>query len=203
MKGSIKIMKKFIFLFILCTLCISFTGCGISKLTENSDTSISSSVSSDLSEDTDTNKWKVKYYVDSFNDPTDKKYINYVDIGTFSNTATDDSELIYSIMMDVNGTSIKLYEYGSSLVKNSYSDAVKYQISTKSDDGTVNFFYGSMQAKTGDRIVVDDDDNSFSLTLWHSNKVKFHIVNLDSPSSYYDFTVDTTGISEAYEQIYI
>ena len=68
--------------------------------------------------------WTKEYYVDEFNDPTDKSYIRGHFVGTFSNSATSGSALDVYFYIDHNLTettgvlseydcfTIKLFEYG-------------------------------------------------------------------------------------------
>lgn len=205
MEGSAKTMKKF--LCILVAMCVGLAG--ISGCTgynpETSDTSTSiSSLDSDVSKDTDKSNWVIKHYVDEFKDPTSEMYLNYICSGTFSNTATTNSKLTTSIIIDSCGVSIKLYEYGSNVVQNPYSHKVKYDITTKDDFGNKSSLSGSMDSETGDRIFLTskDGENLISrLKTAKSKEIRFHVVNSERPSTYYDFTVNTLGFSEAYDKL--
>ena len=83
--------------------------------------------------------FSVGYYVDEFNQPTNDGYVcndTYV-VGTFSNSATSDSQLYVQVLADKSDITIFLYEYGRSLVKNSSSYYVdEYDITMKTADGT-------------------------------------------------------------------
>ena len=152
------------------------------------------------------NNWKLKHYVDEFGDETDDKYINYVGIGTFSNTATTDSLLKVSILVDTNsGIAIKLYEYGDNVVQNSYSSRRKYTVSVKTPSGDKKTFEGYMRSSSGDRIFMSDNSLLFQFKNVSptniDNKMKFHIVDNDRPTTYYDFEVDLLGFSEAYSNL--
>lgn len=66
--------------------------------------------------------WRIDYSVDDFNQPTDEWYITEDEylVGTFSNSATTNSELYANVMVDLDdNVMIFLYEYGSRQVKNS------------------------------------------------------------------------------------
>lgn len=152
--------------------------------------------------------WTLKYYVDEFGDATSQKYINYVDIGTFSNTATTNSTLVYSIMIDNSDFAIKLIEYGRYPVLNSYSRAKEYDIATKLDNGTKRTYSGVMYAESGDRIFFQNSKSalissksSLLTDLQSSKSITFLITDKDNPTTTYKFTVDTTGFAQAYEQL--
>ncbi len=74
-------------------------------------------------EEASSSAWVLDYYVDEFRLPTDEPYVTNAEpiIGIFSNSATTDSDLLVSILVDEDGLAIMLDEYGSSRVKNSYS----------------------------------------------------------------------------------
>lgn len=195
---------------IFATICVNLIGCSSSETkidnidTQSTETSSTTSeedsvsdVSNDVSESSAGNSWKVKNYVDEFNDPTDEKYISYVGVGTFSNTATTDSTLVLSVLYD-GSLYVKLYEYGSSLVTNSYSHSVEYTVMVKDEDGQKSEYEGTMYSDSGDRVKIWGSE---LIEKFKSNKtLKFHIVNNDRPTTTYDFTIDTSGFKEVYEE---
>jgi len=62
---------------------------------------------------TETGIWKIKYYVDTFGDPTDSGYIGSEFImGTFSNSATTNSKLKVRFIISKEQIRMQLYEYG-------------------------------------------------------------------------------------------
>lgn len=66
-------------------------------------------------------------YVDAFDDPTGEEF-TYIDIeGTFSNTATDRSELSVRMIVDFNNIEFHLLEYGKFEVTNLF-DTPSYTI---------------------------------------------------------------------------
>lgn len=195
---------------IFATICVNLIGCSSSETkidnidTQSTETSSTTSeedgvsdVSEDVSETSDENSWKLKYYVDEFGDSTYEKYINYVGLGTFSNTATTNSTLLFSILCDYS-LNLKLYEYGSNLVTNSYSHSIEYKILVKDDNGMKSEYEGKMSSESGDRIKIWGSE---LIEKFKSNKtLKFHIVNNDRPTTTYDFTIDTSGFKEVYEE---
>lgn len=76
------------------------------------------------------NRWIIKNYVDEFDRPTEEQYITneYYITGTFSNSATTDSELKVMFLIDKDYIRIKLYEYGDNVVNNSYSKNKEYSL---------------------------------------------------------------------------
>lgn len=210
-------MKKILCVCITGALCIALAGCSNSQktsvssvsptsslasipITSESDYS-SSSVSSNSKNSED--NWQLKYYVDEFGDNTNEKYACYVEYGTFSNTATNDSNLIVYIMVDSDDVAIQLYEYGSNIVKNSYSHRREYNITTKDESGNKIPFSGFMASGSGDRIYLSDNGKGHFLN--HMKKstenLRFHIVESDNPTTYYDFTVSPSGFKDVYNKL--
>ena len=62
-------------------------------------------------------QWETKYYLDDFGDPTEQSYKVMVSKGTFSNSATENSELSGVFIWDEKdeNLTIKVYEYNRSL----------------------------------------------------------------------------------------
>ena len=141
--------------------------------------------------------WILKHYVDEFGDETNVAYINYVDFGTFSNSATTNSDLIFSLLVESDSADIKLLEYGSMLVKNSYSRSKSYDVTIKTDDGIKHQLTGTMYSSS-DRISFD---SMLVFYLKNSKTVDFYIVESDSPTTTYRFSVDTTGLSKKLKKI--
>lgn len=64
------------------------------------------------------NSWEFRHYVDEFNEPTDKWYVTTTTTGTFSNTATTNSEVTAVMIIDEQNIAIMLNEYGHFPVTN-------------------------------------------------------------------------------------
>ena len=71
-------------------------------------------------------QWVENYYVDDFGDKTNQKYESFVAKGTFSNSATQNSEAQYTFVKDEKSVLINVYEYGRSLASN--TDAITEKI---------------------------------------------------------------------------
>ena len=144
------------------------------------------------------NKWKIGTYVDKFDRPTDRKYVtteNYID-GTFSNSATTDSELKVILLMDLDDISFRLYEYGDRQVDNFYSKDKYYSLSildSKDIEHEVSCYFYS---KGTDLIVRDKDE--FCRALEYGGKTIFYLKENDGTSKY-KFTVN---FEDGFEKTY-
>ena len=128
------------------------------------------------SDPTNTGIWEVRYYVDEFNNPTTEGYITTKDyvVGTFSNSATTNSELYVIWLIDKSDVAIKLVEYGRSVVKSSYS-STNYNIVMLDPDGNRVYMTGTMW-KGGDRIYIDSEYESTVIeALKRNGSVSFRI----------------------------
>jgi hypothetical protein len=56
-------------------------------------------------------QWVKKYYVDDFGDPTTDGYETFMATGTFSNSATTNSECAFKFVKDDTSLMIHVYEY--------------------------------------------------------------------------------------------
>lgn len=142
-------------------------------------------------------KWKLKYFVDEFNEKTKAGYIELRDVdGTFSNSATDNSKLTAILLVtDKNEVQIFLKEYGSSLVK-SYSYE-SYTIFTL-HNGVKKGFNGYM---TSDRVVVEDSQK-FLDVIKQGGRIKIYIKEAGRyASSTYLFEMDFTNLDKAMKKL--
>lgn len=136
-----------------------------------------------------TGMWAVSYYVDDFGAPTKQAYIyNKNDLfGTFSNTATQDSELkVAFLISSANKISIQLYEYaGNNPVKAYSSDS--YRVLVQDKDGVrlklsaVNY---------SERLTLNSTDSKqLHNALMKGGTLKFRIVEIDTPTTQYEFEI--------------
>lgn len=132
--------------------------------------------------------WSIRSYVDDFGDETEEKYIGFDKyiVGTFSNSATTDSELYVQFLIDkANGVAIQLLEYGNSFVK-AFSDT-DYSITVKKESGEKFTTSGTMP-KNDDRIYCSD--NSAIIDAISSGEdVSFYIEISNGGMSTYLFTI--------------
>lgn len=165
----------------------------------------------------DASIWEVKEYVDEFNDPTGEKYIVAGPFeGTFSNSATTNSELKAYVFCDNEKVWLRLFEYGDSQVNNPNSEIREYQIKTKV--GLDHFpserifaFKGSISGGSGDMYIYNQlytDNYSGELgaseisgvryenlldVLKRSTSIKFAITGIDFPLDKYNFSISNAG----------
>lgn len=86
---------------------------------------------------TGTGAWELKRYSDSFGDETNDKYLVLMGDGVFSNSATSNSDLKVVFFIDEDSFSFRLFEYGSSPVKD---DDAAYVTRIKDSEGNVHDF---------------------------------------------------------------
>ncbi len=163
---------------------------------------IAAKIDAEAQNPSDTGNWDIRYYVDEFNNPTSEVYITnrlYI-IGTFSNSATTNSELKVVWLVDENDVAIKLLEYGNNVVKNSY-EPTYYSILMLDPDGNKIKMSGTMY-KGSDRIYIDEEYEDTVLEALGQNKsVSFKITETGKyASSSYLFTMeDTSYFNNAYK----
>jgi len=167
-------------------------------------TSVSTPAVSDELEITISNQthvaWAKRNFVDSFGDPTDTPYITNIGRieGTFSNSATSDSLLEVSFIID-NSTDIalQLFEYGGDNPVKSYGRK-KYELLIKDILGEV---YSLTGINHSDRIILDESSSTILHNLLLGNdKLKIHIEESDYRTTKYDFEVDARGYGFAYNE---
>lgn len=144
--------------------------------------------------------WEVGNYTDEFNQPTGKKYIGVECYGTFSNSATTDSELYAYVQIDTNNIGIMLWDYGSQLVKGVF-DYENYNITILSESGTKYYYTGTIY-EGGTRIYFKSEDRSEILGLFRNNdSVKIYLKSTKYSVSTYLFEVDTKGFEDVYNEL--
>ncbi len=167
---------------------------------------LSSLVSTALAISDDTGIWTKKAYVDEFEMPTDEFYFCNAEplIGKFSNSATTDSPLSVWIFIHNDLVSVKLIEYGTSVVKNAYSTDRLYNIVMMNPNGEKFYFDGTMSSGH-DTIRFNSSDNDLILNALSSNgTVRFAISEDNSPLTKYLFTInDSTGLFDLLPYSYV
>lgn len=146
-----------------------------------------------------TGMWTVGYYVDDFGEPTKETYIRNTSLisGTFSNTATQDSRLnVKFLITNSSDISIQLYEYASNNPVKAYSSE-SYSVLIQDKDGerlklrAVNYSERLSFDKTASRQVHN--------ILMKGGSIKFKIVEIDTPTTEYEFTIQN---ADWYENAY-
>lgn len=136
-----------------------------------------------------TGMWVVRYYVDDFGEPTKQGYIKNTNLihGTFSNSATQDSELnVKFLISNSSDISIQLYEYAGNNPVKAYSSE-SYTVLVQDKDGNrmklraVNYSERLSFDKTTSRKVHN--------ALMKGGSIKFRITENDTPTTQYQFTI--------------
>lgn len=138
------------------------------------------------------NIWRLSYYVDEFGLPGDTPYLQNLEyfVGTFNNSATSKSRLNVKMLIDKLGVSIKLYEYGSSLVKNSSTRETDFYKITMLDPNKNKIPLQGYIEKNSDRIKFFYYDEPTILdALMKNDSISFYIVKEDRPTTNYTFTI--------------
>lgn len=132
--------------------------------------------------------WHVGYYVDDFGEPTNQGYIRTNTNGTFSNTATQDSNLnVRFLISNESDISIMLFEYAGNNPVKGYKD--RYRITVLDKDKKRHQFGSSNY--DSDRLTVDTSDaKKLSNVLKTGGEIKFLIVDTKRSSTRYSFTIE-------------
>ena len=151
--------------------------------------------------------WSEKYFVDSFGDPTDQRYIITQVEGVFSNIVATNSPLKVQVMVYVEKDKprlrIEMYEYGNSKVKNGGLEVKKYYFTVKNDNSEVQKYtfkmYKNSDLLTADYEIRDYNNGNFHVDadcveMLKSNKsLKFVLQDDDKYSqSTYKFNIEDT-----------
>lgn len=151
----------------------------------------------------DTGSWKIEYYKDEFDTPTDDWYITnkkYIE-GTFSNIATTDSRLYVKLYVNEDIFAIQLLEHGSHMVKNSFSKDELYEIMVKWEDGTKSKFYEYMPSGEDRIIFQSPDDYYITQKLRTNSEIAFYITESNRTTTNYSFTVKSDNFNEVYTDL--
>ena len=148
--------------------------------------------------------WKMDYYVDEFDEPSTDGYVSNDEyfVGKFSNSATTDSKLLVLLVADSEDIALMLYEYGSSLVKNSSSrNDTYYDIIMKLPDGSKKDITGTMGTGV-DRIWIDSEYKADVIAaLSGEGSVSFYITQSDRPTTTYLFTAEASNFADEYQRL--
>lgn len=144
--------------------------------------------------------WEIGEYEDEFGQPIGKKYMLIDSQGTFSNSATTNSDLYAALQIDKDNIGIMLWEYGRNLVKGTF-DYEDYDITILDEKGTKHYFTGTIY-KSGNRIYFEDADRSKVINILKKNDaIKIYIKSTKYSISSYLFTVSTKGFDSTYNSI--
>lgn len=145
--------------------------------------------------------WIKRFYVDDFNDLTDEWYITTSISGTFSNSATTNSELTGQIMVDEQSIAFVLYEYDRYRIRNDSvtGETEYYTVKIKDSAGAIYDFEGFIPPD-GDRIFISERyRQQTARILQGSGTIKFSVTLKDRSIPKYVFSIDdTTGFINLY-----
>ena len=153
--------------------------------------------------------WTIAHYVDDFGDETDEAYISGMFSGSFSNTATSNSELTVIVGYDYNipevqtnlnpatySMSFRLLEYNDHKATFSNSDEITLKV--KINDKVIEYNLAGVEPN-GDLFVVEKKQNYRELpiliTALETNECEIPCI-IEIDSSKYSFKIDGTGFSE-------
>ena len=140
--------------------------------------------------------WSIGFYVDRFDEPTGEKYVWGHTNGVFSNSATTNSDLYVTFIIDKKNVSIKLYEYGRN---HPVKTGGSYDVIYKQND---NKHYGSGFLGS-DKLKLDKKDGLEVVRMFiKGDEVQFHIDEFMGHSqSEYKFTINPTFFDYYFNQL--
>lgn len=142
------------------------------------------------------NKWYSGNYVDDFGDPTGEGFIGYSTTGSFSNSATSNSNLNVKILVDDNSFGIELMEYSDNPVSYFYTEAL---IRVKSSYGNVTSFRGNINKQLA-RLYINDYSQMIRLFRYSTGDIKF-VIKESKGFSEYKFSVSADCFTKRYNTL--
>ena len=146
----------------------------------------------DLPIPTGTGNWELKYYTDDFGDLTPDRYLVLYGRGTFSNSATTNSNMSAYLFVDKTGISMRLVEYSSSVVKDNDYCSLK----VKDSDGII-YNWGLYNTRSGYMYFSGNAKNDMYEILNKGGEVSLHGTMGRYVISDYTFKFDVTGYEKA------
>lgn len=157
---------------------------------------------SDLSASNDVEKkvyWKVYNFIDNSNEETNKQYIMFHTEGVFSDSSNLESKLSVEIIFTKTATGIFLHKYDSSNSPLTFKEGARIDLKNEFG-GSLNFYTNYKWNQEGGLRVSGTACKKFRDYLDQSfGEVKVVIEN--NYASSYKFTINTTGFSEAYNEL--
>ena len=150
-----------------------------------------------ISVPTQTGAWELKNYSDDFGEPTENKYLVLMGDGVFSNSATSNSQLRVVFFIDGDSFSFRLFEYGSSPVKD---DDHVYTTRIKDSEGVVHDFrlWNSGQSgQIGPMSFSSEDYNKMLDILKKGGEIIVTMKYSSYSDSDYRFKLDVGGFANA------
>lgn len=149
--------------------------------------------------------WETKYYLDDFQEPVEGEWYIWnagLAVGTFSNSATTNSDLAVRMIYDYNNyIGFFLYEYGSSLAKNIWNTDT-YSIIMRTPDGVDHDMEGYFYKDT-DRILITDANyvNDIITALSGGGEISFYLASRTFGTTSYLFTISASNFAEEHSNI--
>lgn len=160
--------------------------------------------------------WKIDRFVDEFGDYTNEYHIRNDKFikGKFSNSATDNSDLLVLLLIsDNNDSAIKLFEYGKKRYENKpeyYKNSIhnSYIVLIK---GKNNIKFELFATNYSDRLNFDKKNSRiFHKILMKGGIIKFKIkqgvrkgMAVDRKYSHYSFNIQADGYGNSYKKMII
>ena len=143
--------------------------------------------------------WQVSNFIDNSNDETNSQYIIFHTEGVFSDSVSSETNLSVEVIFTRTASGIFLHKYDPSSSALTFKDGVK--INLKNDfGGVLNFYTNYKWNQEGGLRVSGTACKKFRDYLKQSfGEVK--VIIEDNYSSKYLFTINTTGFSEAYNEL--
>ncbi len=136
-----------------------------------------------------TGMWRVGHYVDDFGESTKQGYIRNTNLirGTFSNTATQDSDLdVKFLISNSSDISIQLYEYAGNNPVKAYSSTGYWILIQDNDNNRYKFTVTNYT----DRLSLSEiNSKKIHNILMKGGTIKFKIIEIENPTSEYEFTI--------------
>jgi len=133
--------------------------------------------------------WTIRYYVDDFGEPTKEGYVSNTNKirGTFSNTATEDSELdVVFLISNSSNISLKLFEYAGDNPVKAYSLEL-YHVYIQDKDGNRVLLTATNRS---DRLSFDQTESrQVHKILLKGGLIKFRIEEFETSTTQYSFNI--------------
>ena len=147
--------------------------------------------------ESETGMWMRGAFLDEFNMPTQDYYISNSRpiVGTFNDVVSSDQRLTVQLFMRLSDRtiSIRLSEYGRSIVKNSSNMYAKTYDVTMLDPAGERHYMTAEIPIGGDAVIFNEDDSALIVdALAAGGPVRFAITNSFTPTDKYIFSIEDT-----------
>lgn len=152
--------------------------------------------------------WKLENFTDEYGDPTGKKYTTTTVRGTFSNSATVNSDLWVSLILTQTSAGIFLHEYDLSRPAQKFVGTARIKMKNF-EDKELEIFTGHSWNQNGGILIqnftVVEGAESYDFAKFRdfirksAGEIKFIVY--DKYSSTYRFDILTSGFQESFAQL--